>query len=71
MPADVRRAKHIRFNVTERADMAFDDDGDTEEIFPSEDNDVNSELLVVNTSADLNNEVSKALQISDSDDLQA
>lgn len=49
--------------------MDVDYEGDTEEFFPSEDNEFNGESLVVNTSAGVNNEVSNSLQISDGDDL--
>lgn len=36
MPVDVRRAKHIRYQMTKRADMGFDDSGDAHQVFPSE-----------------------------------
>lgn len=36
MPADVRRAKHIRYRITERADMGVMDDKD-DEFLPAED----------------------------------
>ena len=37
MPANVRRAKHIRYKMTERADMGVNDDGDPDEFFPVSD----------------------------------
>ena len=39
MPSDVRRPKHIRYKMTERADMGIDDSADADAFFPTEDQD--------------------------------